>query len=135
RGQMKPTKDLLAFLAYVSFFPQLVAGPIERAINLLPQFTRKRVFNYLQATDGLRLILWGFFKKLVIADNCAPYVNEIFNAYGEASGAELVLAVILFAFQIYGDFSGYSDIAIGTGKLLGFELMTNFRTPYFSRDI
>lgn len=135
RGEMKPTKNIIAFLAYVSFFPQLVAGPIERAINLLPQFKVRRVFNFEDGADGLRLILWGLFKKVVIADNCAVFVNQIFNNYQDASGLELILGAVLFAFQIYGDFSGYSDIAIGTAKLFGFDLMTNFRTPYFSRDI
>lgn len=135
RGEMKPTKNIIAFLAYVSFFPQLVAGPIERAINLLPQFKVRRFFNFEDGAEGLRLILWGLFKKVVIADNCAVFVNQIFNNYQDASGLELILGAVLFAFQIYGDFSGYSDIAIGVAKLFGFNLMTNFRTPYFSRDI
>lgn len=135
RRKMEATKDPIAFFAYVSFFPQLVAGPIERASNLLPQFFGKREFIYSKGTEGLKLILWGLFKKVVIADNCALVVNPIFASYTDASGLELVFAAVLFAFQIYGDFSGYSDIAIGTGKLLGFDLMTNFRTPYFSRDI
>lgn len=135
RRKIEATKDPVAFFAYVSFFPQLVAGPIERASNLLPQFFEKREFIYNKGTEGLKLILWGLFKKVVIADNCAMVVNPIFANYTDASGLELVLAAVLFAFQIYGDFSGYSDIAIGTGKLLGFDLMTNFRTPYFSRDI
>lgn len=135
RGQMKAEKDPIAFFAYVSFFPQLVAGPIERAINLLPQFKIKRVFTYDQGADGLRLILWGLFKKVVIADNCAILVNNVFANYQTASGLELILGAVFFAFQIYGDFSGYSDIAIGTAKLFGFNLMTNFRTPYFSRDM
>ncbi|MDF2159411.1 MBOAT family O-acyltransferase [Algoriphagus sp. CAU 1675] len=132
---MEATKDPIAFFAYVSFFPQLVAGPIERASNLLPQFFEKKVFDYSQGTTGLKLILWGLFKKIVIADNCAHIVNSIFQDYTHVSGLELIFGAILFAFQIYGDFSGYSDIAIGTGKLLGFDLMTNFKTPYFSRDI
>ncbi|ADR20598.1 O-acyltransferase [Marivirga tractuosa] len=135
RGQMKAEKDPVAFFAYVSFFPQLVAGPIERAVNLLPQFKIKREFSYEQGADGMRLILWGLFKKVVIADNCAIFVNEIFANYQSASGMELILGAVFFAFQIYGDFSGYSDIAIGTAKLFGFNLMTNFRTPYFSRDM
>ncbi len=135
RKKLEPTKDILAFLAFVSFFPQLVAGPIERASNLLPQFFRKRVFDYALATDGLRQILWGLFKKMVIADNCAMYANQIFNDYGDYSGSTLLLGAVFFAFQIYGDFSGYSDIAIGTSKLFGFNLMTNFNYPYFSRDI
>jgi len=135
RGQMKAEKDPIAFFAYVSFFPQLVAGPIERAVNLLPQFKVKREFTYEQGADGMRLILWGLFKKVVIADNCAIFVNEVFANYQNASGLELILGAVFFAFQIYGDFSGYSDIAIGTAKLFGFNLMTNFRTPYFSRDM
>jgi D-alanyl-lipoteichoic acid acyltransferase DltB (MBOAT superfamily) len=135
RRQLEPTKDPVAFFAYVSFFPQLVAGPIERASNLLPQFFKKRIFEYANGTEGLKLILWGLFKKVVIADNCAGVVNEIFSNYSDVSGLELIFGSILFAFQIYGDFSGYSDIAIGTGKLFGFDLMTNFKTPYFSRDI
>ncbi|GAA0880888.1 MBOAT family protein [Algoriphagus jejuensis] len=135
RGNLKPTQDPIAFFTFVAFFPQLVAGPIERASNLLPQFFRKREFQYQQGSDGMKLILWGLFKKMVIADNCALVVNPIFANYQTASGLELIMGAILFAFQIYGDFSGYSDIAIGVAKLFGFELMTNFRTPYFSRDI
>ncbi|WP_367203934.1 MBOAT family protein [Algoriphagus sp.] len=135
RGKMEATKDPVAFFAFVAFFPQLVAGPIERASNLLPQFFKRREFEYQQGSDGMKLILWGLFKKMVIADNCALVVNPIFENYQTASGLELMMGAILFAFQIYGDFSGYSDIAIGVAKLFGFELMTNFRTPYFSRDI
>ncbi len=135
RGKMEPTRDILSFFAYVSFFPQLVAGPIERAAHLLPQFFHKRDFNYLLAVDGLRQMLWGLFKKVVIADNCAIYVNDIFSNYQEYSGSTLLLGAVLFAFQIYGDFSGYSDIAIGTARLFGFDLMRNFAFPYFSRDI
>lgn len=135
RKKLKPTKDPIAFFAYVSFFPQLVAGPIERAINLLPQMESKRTFDYTKATDGARQILWGFFKKVVIADNCAMYVNDIFANYTEYSSSTLLLGLILFSFQIYGDFSGYSDIAIGTARLLGIDLKKNFAFPYFSRDI
>ena len=135
RGNLKPTKDPIAFFTFVAFFPQLVAGPIERASNLLPQFFKKREFEYQQGSDGMKLILWGLFKKMVIADNCALVVNPIFENFQTASGIELILGAILFAFQIYGDFSGYSDIAIGVAKLFGFNLMTNFRTPYFSRDV
>lgn len=135
RGKMEATKDPIAFFSYVAFFPQLVAGPIERASHLLPQFLRKREFEYQQGSDGMKLILWGLFKKVVVADNCALVVNPIFENYQTASGLELAMGAILFSFQIYGDFSGYSDIAIGTAKLFGFDLMTNFRTPYFSRDI
>ena len=135
RRKLQPTKDIVAFLAFVSFFPQLVAGPIERATNLLPQFHKQRVFRYSQASDGMRQILWGLFKKVVIADNCAVYANDIFANYAGYSGSTLLLGAILFAFQIYGDFSGYSDIAIGTARLFGFNLMRNFAFPYFSRDI
>ena len=135
RRKLEPTKDFIAFSAFVSFFPQLVAGPIERATNLLPQFYTKRKFDYANAVDGMRQILWGLFKKIVIADNCAEYANLIFNNSGEYSGSTLVLGVLFFTFQIYGDFSGYSDIAIGTARLFGFTLMRNFAFPYFSRDI
>lgn len=135
RKQLKPTKDIVSFFAYVSFFPQLVAGPIERATNLLPQFHKKRVFDYTKAVDGLRQILWGLFKKIVIADNCAEVANVIFDNSADYSGSTLVLGAIFFAFQIYGDFSGYSDIAIGTARLFGIDLMRNFNFPYFSRDI
>jgi len=135
RKKMEPTNDLISFLAFVSFFPQLVAGPIERASNLLPQFYRKRIFNNKDASNGLRQILWGLFKKVVIADNCAEYVNIIFSNSSSHSGSSLLIGTLFFAFQIYGDFSGYSDIAIGTAKLFGFRLMKNFAFPYFSRDI
>jgi alginate O-acetyltransferase complex protein AlgI len=135
RRQLEPTRDPVAFAAYVSFFPQLVAGPIERATNLLPQFQRPRTFDYAKAVDGLRQMLWGMFKKVVIADNCAEYANLIFNNSADYSGATLALGAALFAFQIYGDFSGYSDIAIGCSRLFGFDLMRNFAFPYFSRDI
>ncbi|MDR0603733.1 MAG: MBOAT family protein [Bacteroidales bacterium] len=133
--KIEPTKDIVSFFAFVSFFPQLVAGPIERATNLLPQFCRQRTFDYEKAVDGLRQILWGLFKKIVIADNCAIYVNHVFETYQEQSGSVLLLGAIFFAFQIYGDFSGYSDIAIGSARLFGFNLMRNFNFPYFSRDI
>ena len=135
RRKLEPTKDFIAFSAFVSFFPQLVAGPIERASNLLPQFYKKRTFDYTKAGDGMRQILWGLFKKIVIADNCAEYANTIFNNYEDQSGATLVLGALFFTFQIYGDFSGYSDIAIGTSRLFGFNLKQNFNFPYFSRDI
>ena len=135
RGNLKATRDPVAFGAFVSFFPQLVAGPIERATNLLPQITSPRTFTYKQGRDGMRLILWGMFKKVVVADSCAPYVDMCFDNPEAFSGATLILGAILFSFQIYGDFSGYSDIAIGTAKLFGFELMTNFKFPYFSRNI
>lgn len=133
--KLKPTRDFVAFTAFVSFFPQLVAGPIERATHLLPQFYKKRSFNYTLAVDGLRQILWGLFKKVVIADNCAEFANIIFNNYEDQTGSTLVLGALFFAFQIYCDFSGYSDIAIGTARLFGFDLMKNFAFPYFSRDI
>jgi len=135
RGQLNPTKDIVAFFAFVSFFPQLVAGPIERATNLLPQFYKKRQFSYEKATDGLRQILWGLFKKIVIADNCAIIVNQVFDNQSDYSASSLFVAAVFFAFQIYGDFSGYSDIAIGTARLFGFNLMQNFAFPYFSRGI
>ncbi len=135
RRKLEPTRDIVAFFAFVSFFPQLVAGPIERAKNLLPQFYKRRVFVYDKAVDGLRQILWGLFKKIVIADNCAIHANLIFDNYTDYSGSTLVLGAVFFAFQIYGDFSGYSDIAIGTARLFGFNLMRNFAFPYFSRDI
>ena len=135
KRKLEPTKDFIAFSAYVSFFPQLVAGPIERASNLLPQFYTKRTFDYSKAVDGMRQILWGLFKKIVIADNCAEYANLIFNNSEDYSGSTLVLGALFFTFQIYGDFSGYSDIAIGTSRLFGFNLMRNFAFPYFSRDI
>ena len=135
RKQLEPTHDIISFTAFLSFFPQLVAGPIERATNLLPQFQKKRTFDYAQAVDGMRQILWGLFKKIVVADNCATYVDQVFADLGSHSGSTLLLAAILFTFQIYGDFSGYSDIAIGTAKLFGIKLMRNFNVPYFSRDI
>lgn len=135
KRQMPACRDFLSFFAYVSFFPQLVAGPIERAQRLIPQFMMERQFNYRQFRHGMRWILWGLFKKVVIADNCAPIVDQIFSQHEALGGLELAIGAILFAFQIYSDFSGYSDIAIGTAALFGFELMTNFKTPYFSRDI
>jgi D-alanyl-lipoteichoic acid acyltransferase DltB (MBOAT superfamily) len=135
RKKIKPTNNIVSFFSYVSFFPQLVAGPIERASNLLPQFNYRRKFNYINSVDGLKQILWGMFKKVVIADNCAYYVNLIFSDPSAFSGSTLLLALLLFSFQIYGDFSGYSDIAIGTAKLFGFNLRSNFNYPYFSRYI
>ena len=135
RKKLEPTKDFMAFSAFVCFFPQLVAGPIERATNLLPQFYKKRIFEYYKAVDGMRQILWGLFKKIVIADNCAELANQIFNNSADMNGSTLVLGALFFTFQIYGDFSGYSDIAIGTSRLFGFDLKQNFATPYFSRDI
>jgi len=135
KRKLEPTKDIFSFFAFVSFFPQLVAGPIERATHLLPQFYKKREFHYSKAVDGCRQILWGLFKKVVIADSCAEYANQIFNNSGDFSGSTLVMGAIFFTFQIYGDFSGYSDIAIGTSRLFGFDLKQNFAFPYFSRDI
>jgi len=135
RGKLQPSRDPIAFFAFVSFFPQLVAGPIERATNLLPQFHQKRTFDSEKAIDGLRQVLWGLFKKIVIADNCAAYANQIFDAPDDYGASTLILGAIFFAFQIYGDFSGYSDIAIGTARLFGFNLKRNFAFPYFSRDI
>ncbi len=135
KGKIEATRDIVAFFAFVSFFPQLVAGPIERATNLLPQFRKPRTFDYDKAVDGCRQMLWGFFKKIVIADNCAVYVNQVFENYQDQSGSTLLLAAIFFTFQIYGDFSGYSDIAIGCARLFGINLMRNFNFPYFSRDI
>jgi D-alanyl-lipoteichoic acid acyltransferase DltB (MBOAT superfamily) len=135
KKKLEPTNDFIAFAAFVSFFPQLVAGPIERATNLLPQFYKKRHFDYNKAVDGMRQILWGLFKKIVIADNCAEFANHIFNNSTDMNGSALVIGALFFTFQIYGDFSGYSDIAIGTSRLFGFNLMKNFAFPYFSRDI
>ena len=135
RRRLQPTSNLIEFAAFVSFFPQLVAGPIERASALLPQIASRRKFDYPTAVSGLRLILWGLFKKVVVADTCAIYVNDVFANYTDYSGPTLMMGAVFFAFQIYGDFSGYSDIAIGTARLFGIQLMTNFRMPYFSRDI
>ena len=135
KRRLEPTNDFIAFAAFVSFFPQLVAGPIERATNLLPQFFQRRYFDYHSAVAGMRQILWGLFKKIVIADNCAEYANLIFNNSTHYSGSTLVIGALFFTFQIYGDFSGYSDIAIGTARLFGFNLTRNFNFPYFSRDV
>lgn len=135
RSKLNATRDIVSFFAFISFFPQLVAGPIERATNLLPQFQKRRAFDYTTAVDGTRQILWGLFKKMVIADNCADIVDKVWADYSSQSSVMLVIGAILFAFQIYGDFSGYSDIAIGTAKLFGIKLMRNFNVPYFSRDI
>jgi D-alanyl-lipoteichoic acid acyltransferase DltB (MBOAT superfamily) len=135
RRKQQPTHDFVAYAAFVSFFPQLAAGPIERAGNMLPQFTTPRRFDHAQAVDGLRQILWGLFKKAVVADNCATYVNDIFADPASHTGSTLLLGALFFSFQIYGDFSGYSDVAIGTARLFGIRLMTNFAYPYFSRDM
>jgi alginate O-acetyltransferase complex protein AlgI len=133
--RIKPTKNFIDYALFVSFFPLLVAGPIERATHLLPQIQRERNFNYRLAVDGLRQILWGLFKKIVIADNCATYANDVFNQTPGENGSTLLLGAFFFAIQIYGDFSGYSDIALGVAKLFGIELLRNFAFPYFSRDI
>lgn len=135
RGVREPEKHLGIFAVYVSFFPQLVAGPIERSTRLLPQFYEKNHFDYKRATDGLKLMLWGFFKKLVIADNLAKFVNQVYNNPGDYQGMSLIIATYFFAFQIYCDFSGYSDIAIGSARIMGYDLMINFRRPYFARSI
>ena len=134
-GKIKATRNPVDYSLFVCFFPLLVAGPIERATHLLPQIQQPRHFQYTKAADGLRQILWGLFKKVVIADNCAVFANQIFGHYESYSGLTLVMGAILFAFQIYGDFSGYSDIALGSARLLGFELLQNFNYPYFSRSI
>ena len=135
KRKIEPTNDFISFAAFVSFFPQLVAGPIERASHLLPQFYKRRSFDYHKAVDGMRQILWGLFKKVVIADNAAEIANIIFNNSDNFNGSTLILGAFMFSFQIYGDFSGYSDIAIGTSRLFGFDLKQNFATPYFSRSI
>ena len=135
RKQLEPTKDFIAFAAFVGYFPQLVAGPIERASNLLPQMSKRRYFDYQKAVDGMRQTLWGFFKKVVIADAVAPIVDQAFGDPNGFSAIALITGALLFSIQIYCDFSGYSDIAIGISKLFGIDLMQNFRTPYFSRDI
>ena len=134
-NKIKPERNFISYSVFVSFFPLLVAGPIERATHLLPQILKEREFNYSKAVDGLRQILWGLFKKIVIADNCAEFANSIFNNYTQFSGSTLVLGALFFTFQIYCDFSGYSDIALGTARLFGIDLLRNFAFPYFSRDI
>ena len=135
RKQLEATRHPITFFAFVSFFPQMLAGPIERARHMIPQFEAQRTFDIAMARDGLRQMLWGLFKKIVVADNCAQLVNHIYASPEQHNGASLLLATVLFAFQIYGDFSGYSDIAIGCARLFGLELMRNFAFPYFSRDI
>jgi len=135
KRKIEPTEDFVAFAAFVAFFPQLVAGPIERAKNLLPQFEKERHLVYSKAIDGLRQVLWGLFKKMVIADNCGVFVDEFFKNHGDYSGSTLLIGAFFFTIQIYCDFSGYSDIAIGTSRLFGFNLMKNFAFPYFSRNI
>lgn len=135
RGKQKPIANFIEYGLFVNFFPLLVAGPIERARHLLPQIQQKHTFNYKQATEGARLIIWGLFKKVVIADGLAAIVNDIFGNYHDKNGITLIIGAIAFSFQIYGDFSGYSDIAMGSAKLFGFEVFSNFRFPYFSRDV
>ncbi|NHE58593.1 MBOAT family O-acyltransferase [Cyclobacterium plantarum] len=135
KRKLEPTKDFLAFSAFVSFFPQLVAGPIERAKNLLPQFYVKRTFTYQLFSEGVKLMIVGFFMKLVVADRAAIYVNAVYNNVDNHAGLSFMAATILFAFQIYGDFAGYSLIAIGTARLFGFKLMTNFNRPYFATSV
>jgi D-alanyl-lipoteichoic acid acyltransferase DltB (MBOAT superfamily) len=135
KDRIKAERNFVDYAVFVSFFPLLVAGPIERATHLLPQIKEKRTFDYVKAVDGLRQILWGLFKKIVIADNCAEFTNQIFSNSADHSGSTLVLGAIFFTFQIYGDFSGYSDIALGTARLFGIDLLRNFAFPYFSRDI
>jgi D-alanyl-lipoteichoic acid acyltransferase DltB (MBOAT superfamily) len=135
KDRIKAERNFFDYAVFVSFFPLLVAGPIERATHLLPQIKKERAFEYTKAIDGLRQILWGLFKKIVIADNCAEFANQIFNNSTDLSGSTLALGAIFFTLQIYGDFSGYSDIALGTARLFGIELLRNFAFPYFSRDI
>lgn len=135
RGKLKPVRNFLEYGVFVAFFPLLVAGPIERANHLLPQIVVRRSFDFIQAVQGCRLILWGMFKKVVVADSLAGTVNDVFANHQDYNGLTLVVSAIAFSFQIYTDFSGYSDIALGSAKLLGFELLSNFRFPFFSRDI
>jgi D-alanyl-lipoteichoic acid acyltransferase DltB (MBOAT superfamily) len=135
KGRIKAEKNFIDYAVFVSFFPLLVAGPIERATHLLPQIQKKRIFDFTKAADGLRQILWGLCKKVIIADQCAVWANQIFNDSMSYSGSTLVLGAVFFTFQIYADFSGYSDIALGTARLFGIELLRNFAFPYFSRDI
>jgi alginate O-acetyltransferase complex protein AlgI len=135
RKELKPTGDIISYFAFISFFPQLIAGPIMKAKDFLPQFYVKRIFNYQKAVQGLQFILWGYFKKIVIADGCGVLADAIFESYTSQPSSVLLMGVFYFAIQIYGDFSGYTDIAIGLGKLFGFDFVLNFKTPYFSRSI
>jgi len=135
KNRIVPERNIVTYSLFVSYFPLLVAGPIERATHLLPQLKKARVFNYSLAIQGTKQIIWGLFKKIVIADNCAFFVNQIFDNPANHSAPELWIGMFLFSFQIYGDFSGYSDIALGTSKLLGIDLLRNFNFPYFSKDI
>lgn len=135
RNNIAPTRDIISFFAFMSFFPQMVAGPIEKADRLLPQFQCKREFSYREGVEGMKRILWGLFKKMVVADNCAIFVNQTFVRFEELDAFSLLLGAVFFTFQIYGDFSGYCDIAVGCGRLLGIRLSENFRLPYFSKNI
>lgn len=135
KGRIEPERNIITYSLFVAYFPLLVAGPIERATHLLPQIKKPRFFDYTKAVDGVHQIIWGLFKKVVIADNCALYANDIFDHYESMNSFSLLLGAIYFSFQIYGDFSGYSDIALGTSKLFGIDLLRNFNYPYFSRDI
>jgi len=135
RGKIEPTRDIIAFATYVAFFPCILAGPIDRPATLIPQLRSKRVFDYPLAVDGMKQILWGLFKKVVIADNFAVYVNQIFGSYQDQTGSVLLLGAVFYSFQMYADFSGYSDIAIGLSKVLGFRVTKNFDYPYFAQNI
>jgi len=135
RGKIEPTRDIIAFAAYVAFFPCILAGPIDRPATLIPQLQSKRVFDYPLAVDGVRQFLWGLFKKTLIADNCAIYVNQVFESYQNQTGSTLLLAAIFYSFQMYADFSGYTDMAIGVAKVLGFRVTKNFDYPYFAQNI
>lgn len=135
KGDIEPEHHFGYYATFISFFPQLVAGPIERACNLLPQIKERHTFNYEQATYGLKLMTWGYFKKLVLADTLSSYASKIYNSPQDFQGFALIVASVSFSFQIYCDFSGYSDIAIGTAKLLGINLSTNFKSPYFSQSV
>lgn len=134
RGKIEPTRDFIAFATYISFFPCILSGPIDRP-TFINQLKAQRVFDYNQAVDGMRQILWGLFKKVVVADNCATYVNEVWNSYQTQNGSTLLIAAILYSFQMYADFSGYSDMAIGVGKLLGLKITPNFKTPFFALNV
>lgn len=135
KNRIEPERNVVTYSLFVSYFPLLVAGPIERATHLLPQIKKRRIFSSEKAIDGINQIIWGLFKKVVIADGCAVYANSIFENYESQNSLTLLLGGVYFAFQIYGDFSGYSDIALGTSKLFGIDLLKNFNYPYFSRDI
>ncbi len=133
-GEVEPTRDVVEFATYIAFFPCILSGPIDKP-KFISQLHQKREFNYNQAVDGMRQILWGLFKKLVVADNCAVYVDQIFSSYADQTGSTLLLAIVFYSFQIYADFSGYSDMAIGVGKLLGFSITRNFNYPFFALNI